>query len=182
MGWAVRWIEWPKVERDSVILCILQYMRHRGAAPQWRSANGAKHQCILPPVCMRPSGDAPRPTRRWLRFSGASPLDCIHSFIHSFILKTYIAPLQETTTQRRKVEVYRWKYTLVLRPSGAAALWRIYGSIHNSYTIMLFKTAVHAYGLLYDSSCMCLLHEKSISWDKCALHQVSRPHTFSQPP
>src|SRR6218665_3300314 len=25
----------------------------------------------------------------------------IHSFIHSFILETYIAPLQETTTQRR---------------------------------------------------------------------------------
>src|SRR6218665_1319471 len=25
----------------------------------------------------------------------------LHSFIHSFILKTYIAPLQETTTQRR---------------------------------------------------------------------------------
>src|SRR6218665_3780130 len=25
------------------------------------------------------------------------------SFIHSFILKTYIAPLQETTTQRRKL-------------------------------------------------------------------------------
>src|SRR6218665_667379 len=24
-----------------------------------------------------------------------------HSFIHSFILETYIAPLQETTTQRR---------------------------------------------------------------------------------
>ena len=26
---------------------------------------------------------------------------CIYSFIHTFILETYIAPLQETTTQRR---------------------------------------------------------------------------------
>src|SRR6218665_2232255 len=33
---AFRWIEWPKVERDSVILCI------------------------LPPVCLRPSGAVPR--------------------------------------------------------------------------------------------------------------------------
>jgi len=49
---AVRWNEWPKVERDSVILCLLPRMRHRGAAPQGRSAPGAKHQYILPPVCL----------------------------------------------------------------------------------------------------------------------------------
>src|SRR6218665_3149109 len=52
---AVRWIEWPKVERDLVILCLVACMRYRGAAPQERSATGAKYQGILPPVCLRPA-------------------------------------------------------------------------------------------------------------------------------
>src|SRR6218665_3103011 len=35
----------------------------------------------------------------------------VHSFIHSFILETYIAPLQETTTQRRSQPSHGQKRT-----------------------------------------------------------------------
>src|SRR6218665_2922868 len=43
----------------------------------------------------------PLPIRLDIQETKNSGLEIIHSFIHSFILETYIAPLQESTTQRR---------------------------------------------------------------------------------
>src|SRR6218665_4174853 len=40
-------------------------------------------------------------TEKTYRAASEAIKDFIHSFIHSFILETYIAHLQETTTQRR---------------------------------------------------------------------------------
>src|SRR6218665_1133012 len=76
---AVRWIEWSKVERDLVILCLVPCMRYRGAAPQERSATGAKYQGIFPPVCLHPSG-APPLKRNHLKVGlGAALLGCRHT-------------------------------------------------------------------------------------------------------
>src|SRR6218665_3289462 len=41
------------------------------------------------------------------RLKGTAVHSFIYSFIHSFILETYIAPLQETTTQRHSQPSHR---------------------------------------------------------------------------
>src|SRR6218665_3819646 len=82
---AFRWIEWPKVERDSVILCLLPYRRHgaqchSGTAPLWRCTNACLH--VYPYVC------APAPQRQ-----GLPVYDCTlwryPSNLHSLLHKTW---------------------------------------------------------------------------------------------
>src|SRR6218665_2436431 len=48
------------------------------------------------------------------------PTDVILSFIHSFILETYIAPLQETTTQRCSQPIHGQKR----RTSERCKIWK----------------------------------------------------------
>src|SRR6218665_3832814 len=76
----------------------------------------------------------------------------IHSFIHSFILETYIAPLQETTTQRhntRTKDHYRTDFARTnsrlfsIRCSGLIAWNSLPSDIRRSPT--LFKKSVRKF-------------------------------------
>ena len=80
----------------------------------------------------------------------------IHLFIHSFILETYIAPLQDTTTQRHS------------QPSHGQRRKKIYPT-HTAHQLKAFATtaqvtrSVYIYACIYTHTDLCMIWQDIVS-------------------